>query len=302
MIGAYPKILNFGQPYIKDIFDGEVTVEEKLDGSQTSWLNFNGDLIFRSKGKIQQIECPDKLFSQGIEYLKSIIHKIPENIQLYAEYLKSPKHNVIAYDRIPKNHFMLFGIVDKNTQTFISDRGELERYADLLEIDPVPLIYKGRIESAEQLKNFLNRDSFCGGAKIEGVVVKNYNKNLILGGQVIPIMCGKYVSEAFKEVHQRTWKKENTGKGKWETFKDGYKTEARWLKAIQYLRDSGELELNPKDIGKIMKRINIDIIEEEKEVIKDFLWKEFGSEVLKSATRGVPEFYKEWLLNQNFGE
>jgi 3-oxoacyl-[acyl-carrier-protein] synthase III len=51
-----------------------------------------------------------------------------------------------------------------------------------------------------------------------------------------------------------------------------------------------------------MKRVNIDIEEEEKENIKDFLWKEFGREVLKHATRGLPEFYKEYLAKQNFKE
>lgn len=57
-----------------------------------------------------------------------------------------------------------------------------------------------------------------------------------------------------------------------------------------------------KDIGKLMKRVNIDIEEEEKENIKDFLWKEFGKELLKHATKNFPNWYKEYLAKQNFGE
>ena len=131
----------------------------------------------------------------------------------------------------------------------------------------------------------------------------NYSKPFLLGGQPIPVMSGKYVSEQFKEVHRAGWKGEHTGRGKWEIFKDGYKTEARWMKAIQFLRDSGELTESPKDIGKLIKRVMEDIEEEEKEIIKNFLWSEFGKEVLRSAVHGLPEFYKMQLLkkldNQN---
>jgi len=53
-----------------------------------------------------------------------------------------------------------------------------------------------------------------GGCKVEGVVVKNYAKQFLLGGQPMPLMMGKFVSENFKEVNQKTWKGEHTGKGK----------------------------------------------------------------------------------------
>ncbi len=41
-----------------------------------------------------------------------------------------------------------------------------------------------------------------------------------------------------------------------------------------------------------------DIEEEEKETIKNFLWKEFGTEVLRTAVHGLPEFYKLHLLKK----
>jgi hypothetical protein len=53
MIKAFPKIFAIGQDYIKDIFDGEVEVTEKIDGSQFVFGKLAGELYFRSKGKQQ---------------------------------------------------------------------------------------------------------------------------------------------------------------------------------------------------------------------------------------------------------
>lgn len=119
--------------------------------------------------------------------------------------------------------------------------------------------------------------------------------------QVFPLMAGKFVSEAFKEVHRAGWKKEHTGKGRWETFVDGYRTEARWHKAIQHLREGGKLDGSPKDIGPLIKEIQKDVAEEERQTIMEFLWKEFGQEVLRKAIAGFPEWYKEQLLAGSFG-
>lgn len=296
MIKAFPKIFTLGQKYIQNIFEDEAEVTEKIDGSQWAFGKIDGQLYCRSKGKIQEIDCPDKLFNQAIEVVKKLEPKLPNNIIFYGEYLKKPKHNTLSYERIPKNHIILFGAC-KSDGTFLENYDD---YAKMLGLESVPIIYRGKIDNFEKLKVLLQTTSILGKSKIEGVVVKNYNKDLMLGGHVIPIMCGKFVSEEFKEVHQKNWAKENTGKGRWDIFKDSFQTEARWLKAIFYLRDSGELENSPRDIGKLMKRVNIDIEEEEKNKIQEFLWKEFGKDLLRHATRGLPQFYKDYLAKQNF--
>ena len=170
----------------------------------------------------------------------------------------------------------------------------------LLEIEVVPLIYQGNVKNPDFLMGLLERESILGKANIEGVVVKNYQAKFLLGGQPMPLMAGKFVSEKFKEVHRNGWGKEHTGKGKWETFKESFKTEARWLKAIQHLQEAGKLTNTPQDIGALLKSIKDDITEEEKEMIKEFLWKEFGVEVLRHATIGLPEWYKERLMTRSF--
>ena len=116
----------------------------------------------------------------------------------------------------------------------------------------------------------------------------------------MPLMMGKFVSENFKEVNQKTWKGEHTGKGKWELFCEAYRTPARWNKAIQHLADIGELENSPRDIGKLIKEIQRDITEEEKQTIMEFLFREFGNEVLRKSIAGFPEYYKEKLAERSF--
>lgn len=299
MIRAYPKIFAIGTDYISDIFKEPVEITEKIDGSQFDFGKVGGELFYRSKGKIMYPESVEKMFLIATNYVHQIEHRIPDNTIAYCEYLMRPKHNTLSYNRVPKNNLMLFGISQPN-QKFNSEYDTIVNFADIFEIEPVPLVFKGKIEKANEIFDLIKDESILGGPNMEGIVVKNYLRPFLLGGQPIPLMAGKYVSEKFKEVHQQSWGKEKTGKGKFEVFKDGFKTEARWEKAIQHLRDSGNLENSPRDIGNLIKEVQRDIKEEEVENIKNFLFREFGSEIIRYATRGLPEWYKEQLVKNNF--
>jgi hypothetical protein len=299
MIKSFPKIFSIGQDYIKSIFDTNVEITEKIDGSQFCFGKINDELYMRSKGQQQFAEKHDKMFSKAISYVLSIQDKIPNNTVYFCEYLQNPGHNILKYGRVPQNNLILFGISD-TTEKFISKYDELKVRADELEIETVPLLFYGKIETSEDIKQLLETDSILGETKIEGMVVKNYDQPFLLGGQPIPLMSGKFVSESFKETHRDKWGSENTARGKWQTFLDSFRTEARWEKSIQHLKEKGEIENSPKDIGKLIKEIQEDVENEEKEDIKNFLWKEFGNEVLRKSTSGFPEWYKEKLLKDNF--
>jgi hypothetical protein len=297
MIKAFPKIFAIGTDYIRDIFDGTVEVTEKIDGSQFDFGKVNGELFMRSKGKMIIPDAPEKMFNKAVDYVQTVADLMPNNTVFYSEYLKTERHNTLHYGRVPRNNLMLFGVSDTFGSKFNMGTAE---YSDILGIEHVPVIHYGQIGSASELVSLLETESILGGCKIEGVVVKNYAKQFLLGGQPMPLMMGKFVSEAFKETNQKTWKGEKTGKGKWETFCEGYRTEPRWHKTIQHLRDSGDLENSPRDIGKLIKEIQRDIIEEEKPAIMEFLFKEFGGELLRKAIGGFPEWYKQQLLERSF--
>lgn len=298
MVHSFPKIFTLGQTYIKDILDGEVEITEKIDGSQFVFGKIDNKLHIRSKGASLYVDSPEKMFSNGISFVSEKENILPDNTIFYCEYLRVARHNILHYKTVPKNHLILFGVYLSKSDTWISVYNELESYSKILDIDVVPLLHNG-VFNIEKVDQLLKTESILGGADIEGFVVKNYKKAFLLGGQPIPLMAGKYVTENFKEKHKENWGKEHSSKGKWEIYKQSFKTEARWLKSIQRLKEVGKLECSPRDIGNLIKEIQNDVVEEYKEDIKEFLWKEFGGEIIRISTHGFPEFYKRYLLEQS---
>ena len=74
--------------------------------------------------------------------------------------------------------------------------------------------------------------------------------------------------------------------------------QARWVKAVQHLRDEGMLEGSPRDIGILMFEVKRDIVSEETEWILDRLQKAFFPKILRGLGHGLPEWYKARLVNE----
>ena len=300
---GFPKIFQVGTRNVKNIFESEVEITEKIDGSQIGFGNINDELYIRSKRKEVFVDNPDSMFRFAVEVIARLFQDkaLPPNIVYYGEYLQKPKHNVLAYDSIPRNHIQLFGSHSLCDDLWFSPRMSPAISGD--PFDDVPVLFKGKVNDFEQFNQFLETDSVLGGQKIEGFVIKNYNKQAMITENIIsPIMCAKYVSEKFKEKHNNNWRKENTGKGQWETFCLQFRSEARFEKAVQHMRDDGNLTETPKDIGGLIKEIQNDITEEEREAIKDRLWTLHSKELMRIATAGFPEWYKQKLAETSFGD
>ena len=110
---------------------------------------------------------------------------------------------------------------------------------------------------------------------------------------------GKYVSEKYREIQKKEWKKES-GKDIIQEIILKYRTEARWQKAIIHLKERGELQDAPQDIGKLIKEVNLDVLKECKEEIMNDLFKWGWKKVNRALTAGLPEWYKEQLLEKQF--
>lgn len=288
---SYPKVLALGHRYIEDILLGDTIAEEKIDGSTLNWfLNDNNELVICSHSSKLNLEAPEKMFEEGVEYLKSIQHKLIKGYYYHGEYLKKPKHNTLLYSRIPRNHIMVFDIEDQYGNPFSYDMKAGMAYDIGLEV--VPLLKKD-IKTVEEIKQLLERISVLGNSLIEGVVIKNYNR-LTPDGKY---MVGKYVSEAFKEKHIKNWRMENPTKGDIvDQIVEELRTEARFVKAVQHIRERGELDGSPRDIGEIFKEVAKDIDDEEQEYIKEKFWKQFRKDIIKRVSAGIPEWYKNKLL------
>lgn len=137
-------------------------------------------------------------------------------------------------------------------------------------------------------------DSSLGGAKIEGVVIKNYHRFSHIDGKAL---MGKYVSEAFKEVHRKEWARP-TRADFMEVLIEQYRTEARWNKAVQHIAERGELQNAPQDIGVLIREVQQDVFSEEEAAIKEQLWAWAKPMIQRGAIKGLPEWWKQKLLER----
>lgn len=298
-IPSYPKVWAIGHRNIADIFayGDSVLIEEKVDGSQFSFGKIDGKLLCRSRGAVIDPDAPPELFAPAVFTALELFDNLTEGYFYRGEAICKPKHNTLTYQRVPKGNIALFDI-DTGGENYLS-RQQKELEVERLGLELVPLVYRGEVKDAEELLALMDTESFLGGCKIEGIVVKNYNRFGIDG----KVMMGKYVSEKFKEKNQKDWEDRHPSKGDViEKLTEALRTEARWDKAIQSLRDAGKLLGEPKDIGALIIQAKKDIAEEEGEWIQHKLYKAFGNKIISGAVKGLPEHYKAKLLESAFEE
>lgn len=292
MIESYPKVLSFGKPEVIDILRGTVVIQEKVDGSQFSFSLQQSGVKCRSKSVDLVLGACDKMFKVACDQVLSLqaAGLLREGYTYRGEYLCKHKHNALAYDRVPKNNIVIFDIQDQLGRFLWP--GEVEVVADELGLEYVPTV---TVTNATQddILGQLNKISFLGGAKIEGVVVKNYLMSGPFGG---PLMA-KHVSEEFKEVHRVNWKSANPSTKEFIiALGESYRTSARWSKALQHLKERGELTSSTADIGVLMNEVSSDIMAEEGGAIRAKLFTYAWPTIRRESVKGLPEWFKEKLL------
>lgn len=315
---SYPSIYNLGHRAVRDLLTVPHIVEEKVDGSQFSFglfedpelveMDVDGsrmELKIRSKGAVMITDAPEKMFSLAADTVKRLAPLLHPGWTYRGEYLRTPKHNTLAYDRVPAGNIILFD-VSTGEEEWLSPQ-QKEDEAKRLGLECVPCLhwYSGdpaqTPTTLEKLRDIIdNTVSVLGGQKIEGIVVKQLGPDFLYG-QDRKTLIGKFVSERFKEAHVQAWKVSNPTSGDiLLNLGQKYCTQARWMKAIQHLREAGTLTDSPKDIGPLMIEIQKDMGKEEKEAIQRDLWKWAQPHITRAATAGFPEFYKLELLRRQF--
>ena len=294
---SYPKVWNIGHPNVATIFEDEVLIETKVDGSQFSFGIIEGELKCRSRGQQLVVDAPEKMFELAVKTAKELEPLLHPEWTYRCEYLNKPKHNTLAYDRVPKKYLIVFDINTgpENYLNYEDKKAEAER----LGLEVVPTFGIRKITSPDDILGLLDTISILGGQKIEGIVCKNYQQF----GRDGHVLMAKYVSEAFKEKHKVNWKSDNpTNKDIIQLIAQSYRTEARWEKAIIHLKERGELTNNPKDIGALMKELQLDLEEECSAEIAQKLLKHAMPKIQRTVSSGFPEYYKKRLLKSQFGE
>ena len=292
-IPSYPQVYAMGHIAIEGILEDPVIVQEKIDGSQFQFMVKDGEYYCRSKGKDQSPPETDKMFLAAVNNTMTL--NLTEGFIYRGEFLGIPHHNALSYGRAPKHNVILFDIDLGNNYYFPYEAVKEE--ANRIGLEVVPLLYEGSITNIDLLLDLLNRESCLGGTTIEGFVVKNYSRF----GKDKNVLMGKYVRKDFKEKNIDAERKFNPRNVDILDFLvKVYKTEARWQKAVQHLRESGTLEGSPRDIGPLMKEVVADIERECMEEIKEQLFKWAWRKIERGITRGLPEWYKLKLLESSF--
>ena len=294
---SYPKVYNMGHRVIRDLFDGPVVIQEKMDGSQFSFGVVDGELRMRSRRReIHGVEEADKLFRMACEIAQALFDTglLDEGWTYRGEAITTPRHNTLEYERIPKGGFILFDI-DTGLEDYLGP-DELAGVAEALGVEVVPTLYAGEVLAWDELEKFLERSS-CLGDKIEGIVVKNQNRFAEDG----KMLMGKLVTAEFREAHTGQWKKTNPTRTEViASIIHDLRTEARWEKAIQHLRDDGTLGDALQDIGKLVQEVQQDILQECGGQIAERLFTHFWNQIRRGVVSGFPEFYKRKLADAQF--
>lgn len=289
----YGKIFGVGHKAVKDIWLKNVHIEEKIDGSQFSFGVIHDRLRIKSHHQdVSDIVGEWGLFTEAIAYVRQLHaeSKLHVGWTYRGEVVQKPKHNKLEYERVPKHNIVGFDIATGEEEYL----GYVDKQAAFgkLDLEVVPYYHYGIVSNPDTIKTLLDRRPLLGGKFIEGLVIKAYG----VFGEDKKTLMAKYVSEAYKEVNPV----QSTGKDFLAELIDTYRSEARWDKAIQHLKEKRLLLGEAKDIGPLIKRVQDDLLEEEGAAIKDKLWKQYGHHLLRGCTGGLAEYYKRSLLEKAF--
>ncbi len=290
MLSSYVKVWNLGHKAVESLFCEPVIVEEKVDGSQFSFGLMDGVLEFRSHN-CEVFPEHAGMFQLAVENVNLIKDLLHPGWKYRVEFLSKPKHNILEYERVPKLNLIIFDI-DTGIENYLPYE-EKKKEAERIGLEVVPQL--DCVISIDGFTKLLETVSILGKTTIEGVVIKNYHRFDYDGH----CLMGKYVSEKFKEKLKDKRGEVNPGQRDIiNSIGQQLKTDARWNKGIQHLREQELIEDTPADIGKILHEVSNDIEVEEKEAIKNLLYAGFRKQILRVATAGLPEFYKKQLLEK----
>lgn len=296
---GYPKVWNLGHPNVARLLEGQVLVEEKIDGSQWSFGSFGGELKLKTHHKERAYPVDEKMFSGAADEVYSMFKAgmLTDGYTYRSEVISRPKHNAMLYERTPEKFMVLFD-VETDYCKFMSP-AERNLEGDRLGLETPRSWYLGpgslfRLDSLEQM---LEGTPMLGGAMIEGVVIKNYGQF----GADGKVLMGKHVCEKFREINNKAQRAANpTQADIISSLGDRYRSEQRWEKAIQHLRESGGLVGGPEDIGSLICEVPEDVKAECREEISEALFTWAWPRLKRTLTKGLPEWYKQKLLERQF--
>jgi hypothetical protein len=150
---------------IDEILTGEIVIFEDIQGSKI-YINWDGK-NFSIKPKSLSYDpinlvdlAMQNYYNLAINYFESLDRRVKallnKNWWFGFEYFPDNQPANIEYSKTPKNNLVLTSICKGSKFSYTMD--ELEEYSRLLEVDCVPILFKGKLneKTIEAIKYFLN--------------------------------------------------------------------------------------------------------------------------------------------------
>jgi len=152
--------------FLDIIFNNTVTIYEDIQGSRL-YVKYDGkNFEFRAKSiSADPISLVDlslqKFYNKALNFFysldKRVLGILPRNWFFQFEYFPDYEPANISYHRTPKNNLILTGI-SKGLNNFKYNIEELIEFSSLLDVDPLPVIYYGKLNNKqkEAIRYFLS--------------------------------------------------------------------------------------------------------------------------------------------------
>lgn len=154
-----------GRDFLDKLFDGYVTINEKLDASAFSIEKdpVSKEIGFYKRNANEAISLVDRTlmryYEKPIAHFTSltndIMEKLPSGWRFGFEYFVNEQPQEISYDRAPKNGLVLSYIHVKNgagkTLRTIQEKVELDAWADLLQVERSPILFQGQLNNDQKI-------------------------------------------------------------------------------------------------------------------------------------------------------
>lgn len=253
MFIPYPKIHRLGKEETEGILDGDVYVQEKIDGANTSiWME---DGVLKMGSRTRELTdgfngfCDYVRNNKGI---KDFFERYPKN-RMYGEWLV---RHTISYKETAYKQFYLFDVMMSDGEYWTLSEVEME--AEKFGINFPQIFYFGKINSEEDLKEYIGKTNL--GTVGEGVVLKRDFTN-------------KFGDKAYAKVVTQSFKEDNAlvfgGNNKhsetyWEMYVvNKYCTLARVQKIMNKIQPEIDERLDKKHTPRVIGTCYHDMITEE---------------------------------------
>lgn len=155
---------------VESLLGKEIVITEKLDGSNTGMVN--DGVYARSHAVFTENPWDREIRQLHSMKIKGHLGSTDDELYIFGENLEAI--HSIEYTNL-KSYFYMFGVREKSTWASWS---EVEDYAFLLDLPTVPVLFKGIVNTQNELRNIVDNlvkePSELGGER-EGVVVRIAN-------------------------------------------------------------------------------------------------------------------------------